>query len=155
LKDELLTFEDAWRNKVKAENGAKGAPLAQPFVDALAASDARARAVARKEKAAFFATYVSSADILKAASSAADDLTKARDALLAAARAAPKHDDLIKAATLALADATLTLAVKEGVWKDLDARVADKKDPTLLKAQAEHMTALAAKLEAEHRLQNL
>ncbi len=141
LKEELLTFEDKWRKKKLA-----GASLTTEFTDELAASNTRARAIARKERTDFFATYASPAEIVTAASSVADGLTKARDALLEAQRAT---------AQATLAEATRILAIKEGAWKDLDAKVDDKKDPALVKAHTDYMTALSAKLEAEYRVQSL
>jgi uncharacterized membrane protein len=140
LKEELLTFEDKWRRQFASGT------LTPEFTNALAASNTRARAIARKERTDFFATYASPAEIVTAATSVADGLTKARDALLEAQRATDQA---------VFAEATRTLAIKEGAWKDLDARVNEKNDPALLKAHTDYMTAFSAKLEAEHRVQRL
>jgi hypothetical protein len=162
LREELLSFEEAWRGKatVDAPAGqggtASGVALSPEFLLALIESLHRARATARKERDDFFATYKGPDDILKAGATASSELLAARDALLKAQAAVPAPDAASKAVEEALAKARLEEAAKaaalEAAKKEDKLVDAESARSNLEAARKAYVTAKAARVEAEAKV---
>jgi hypothetical protein len=162
LREELLSFEEAWREKTAMEvpAGQDGSPsrvtFSPEFLLALIDSLHRARATARRERDAFFATYKGPDDVLKASAAASSELLTARDALLKAQAAVPAPDAALRAAEEALAKARLEEAAKaaalEAANKEDKLVDAESAKSNLEGARRAYLTAKAARVEAEAKV---